>query len=490
MDIFATAITAGDLILEFIRACAAYSEDAKSLETRFQWDLRALKAIRDYFEQRQAQNANQQLSADDAALLERTVEYLDSLVSKVQRSLYKIKRKGFLHSVVNRGMWIARQADLKEMANEVYTWTQRFDVRVLGLPPELRTVIPTTSEAGPPTVVRSNNRLRAFLDLASSSKTTRARKMRLTNPGDIATRITNSGDSCFLPMQEGDKQLILASRWVSSAVRPESPLFDKLEYEMGVLAAALNCLDPAADLRLLRMESFFYHADTTQFIFTQVSPCPIVSMMTLEDVIKGDNFPTAEATLNQRFRLALKLAEAVFFLHTAGFVHKNITSSSIIALQRPGSTPSSSLGDSYLMGFGLIRGVDSRTSKEGAVKEAEDRAGSMWDFDIFQHPDRLCGESSLRYTKTYDVYSLGIVLLQIGWWEPLSEVVQALNEDDPSSWARELLGAVPALGPRTGEKYQRIVAWCLGFDGSEIVTESAFVEHVSDPLDEIVTALS
>jgi serine/threonine protein kinase len=173
--------------------------------------------------------------------------------------------------------------------------------------------------------------------------------------------------------------------------------------------------------------------------------------MTLEGIIKGDSFPTAETTLNQRLKLVLKLAEAVFFLHAAGFIHKNITSSSIIALQRPGSTPSSSLGDSYLMGFGLIRGVDSRTSNEGAVREAEERVGLIWVFDIFQHPDRLCGGISPRYTKTYDVYSLGVVLLEIGWWEPLSEAVQALNEDDPSSWAKEILGTVPALGPRTGE---------------------------------------
>jgi hypothetical protein len=31
--------------------------------------------------------------------------------------------------------------------------------------------------------------------------------MRLKTPGDLVARITNAGDSCFLPMQEGGKQL-------------------------------------------------------------------------------------------------------------------------------------------------------------------------------------------------------------------------------------------------------------------------------------------
>ncbi|KAL7926016.1 hypothetical protein ACQKWADRAFT_309623 [Trichoderma austrokoningii] len=489
MDIFGTVITAGGLILDFVGACAAYSDDAKALKARFEWDLRALKTIQDYFNQRQADNANAQLSPGDVTLLEQTADYLDSLVGKAYRSLSKIKRKGLLNGILNRGMWVARQAELKVMEREIYAWTQRFDVRVLGLPPELRAIIPTGAETGPPAVVKSSNRLRGFLDLASSTKQTRAKDMRLEDSDNFAKKIIGRGSFCFLPLQEGDRQLVFASRKVSQEVVFGTPAFEQLEFDMGVLAAALNCLDATTDIRLLKVESFFYHAETSQFIFTQVCPFSIVSTITLENYIAGDPFFDTQSTLDQRLKLALKLAESIFFLHTAGFVHKNVTSPSIVFLQRrqPSSSP---LDDFYLMGFDLIREVDGRTSDKRVAKGVVEVQRPIWEYDIFQHPDRSPRERQQRYTKTHDVYSFGVVLLEIGYWEPLSEVLPDLDESNPSSWPRELMEAALALGPRTGESYQRLVVWCLGLDGSGIVKGDEFVEHVLDPLDEMVNALS
>ncbi|KAI8630077.1 hypothetical protein F5Y19DRAFT_484503 [Xylariaceae sp. FL1651] len=406
----------------------------------------------------------------------------------MQRSLHKIQRKGLLNRIINQGMWIAQQADLKDIKAEVYAWTRRFNVHVLGLPQELRAAIPAGVDVEPPNIVRSNNMLRDFLKLASSYKKKQVKMKRLEDLDKLTARIIEQGDAYFLPMQEGDKQLIFASRKISPAVLPGTPCFNKLEIKIGILAAALSCLDRNTGIRLLRVESYFYHANLKQFIFNHVSPYPVVSTISLADAIKQDSFPTAEATLDGRFTLALKLAEAVFFLHTAGFVHKNLTSSSVVALQRPG--PASSLNDCYLMGFDLVRGVDGRTSKEGAIRDAKEEARPIWEFDIFQHSDRLRGEGSLRYTKTHDVYSLGVMLLEIGCWEPLMEAVPGLNEEDRSSWTQELLEAASVLGPKTGRRYQRLVVRCLSVDGNEVITESAFVEYVLDPLEEIVNAIS
>jgi serine/threonine protein kinase len=262
--------------------------------------------------------------------------------------------------------------------------------------------------------------------------------------------------------------------------------------EMGELAAALNCLDPTADVRLLKVDYYFYHADGHQFLFAQKPPYPTSSMMTLEEMIRGDPFPKVESPLDERLKLAYKIAEAVFFLHTAGFLHKNITSSSIIAIRRLHPSPGEvvpDVDDSYLMGFDLIRGSEARTTREGAVKESEEPR-SVWDFDVFQHPDRLQGASSPRYIKTYDVYSLGVLLLEVGFWEPLRTIAENLTRDDPAGWARELSELVPQLGARAGERYQSLVAWCLDLNGDHVVKDAEFVQEVLDPLEEIVNALS
>lgn len=495
MDVFATVITAGGIILQFLDACSAYSDEAKSLKTRFDWDIRVLKVLNDYFAQRQALKANQQLAPEDAALLEQTASYLDGFVSKVQKTLWKIERKGWLHDSIRRAAWIARRADLKDMEKEMFEWTRRFNVRLLGLPPELRKIIPATSggdEARPPAVVRSNNRLKEFLALALNAKQTRVKDMLLEDSDELASKITRRGDVSFQPLQYGTEQIIFASRRVPSGRVPGTSAFQSMVYEMGELAAALNCLDPAADIRLLKVEYYFYHADSNQFLFAQKPPYRTTSMMTLEEMISGDPFPKVESPLDERLKLAHKIAEAVFFLHTAGFLHKNITSSSVVALRRSHLPPGEvvpDIDDSYLMGFDLIRGADAITTKEGAIKESEEPR-SLWDFDVFQHPERLQGESSPRYIKTYDMYSLGVVLLEVGLWEPLRKIARDLTEEDPSGWAKELSEIVPQLGPRTGERYQGLVAWCLDLKGDHIVKDAEFLQEVLDPLEDIVNALS
>ena len=156
--------------------------------------------------------------------------------------------------------------------------------------------------------------------------------MLLATSDGVASKITSRGNISFQPLQYGTEQFIFARQKVPHERMPGSPVFQSMVSEMGELAAALNCLDPATDIRLLKVEFYFYHADSNHFLFAQKPPYPTMSMITLEKMIRGDPFPKVEAPLNKRLRLAHKLAEAVFFLHTTDFVHKNITSSSVVAL--------------------------------------------------------------------------------------------------------------------------------------------------------------
>ena len=63
------------------------------------------------------------------------------IVSKVEKTLRNIERKGLLHDSIGRAMWIARRTDLKDMQKGMFEWTSRFNVRLLGLPQEVRKVI-------------------------------------------------------------------------------------------------------------------------------------------------------------------------------------------------------------------------------------------------------------------------------------------------------------------------------------------------------------
>ncbi|KAI1646671.1 uncharacterized protein F4817DRAFT_339929 [Daldinia loculata] len=497
MDIFQTTVTASTLLIQFLGACSEFSSEAESLKTQLEWDLRALRVAQDVL--MKIKDGGQQLSADDADLVKRTSEYLHNLTNKVNRSLKRTGRRGWLYSTINKGTWIARRPQLQDMQKEIHEWTVRLDVRLLALIGEFGISIPTIydkTNSQSSAVFGSNNKLQEFLTLSSIAKSSRTNATLLDDPDGLISRIESTRDISSLPFHDGTQQMLFSCRGVSASISQGTSAFEKLVSEMGELAAALHCLDPSTDVRLLKVKYYFYHPDMRQFLFAQIPPYSFHCMMTLEELIMYNAFPRTETTLDECFKIAYKLAEAVFFLHTAGFCHKNITSRSIVILRRfdmkHGETTIPITDEAYLMGLDLIRGTDALTYGEGVVGERDsDPSRSIWDFDIFQHPDRLKGSNSARYNKTYDIYSLGVVLLAIGFWEPLSKILEphAIDKSNPASWAQQLSQVAPNLRFRVGQKYRRVVQWCIELSGERIIKNAEFIQEVLDPLEEMMNAL-
>ncbi|KAI1392942.1 uncharacterized protein F4822DRAFT_146740 [Hypoxylon trugodes] len=497
MDIFNTTVSTGAMVIQFLSACSEFSSDAKSLKARFEWDLRALKEAQQYFSEGNFGSEKQCLQPEDEALLRRTSEYLNKLVDKVYKGLHRIERQNWLQNTINMTTWIARRSQIQEMAREVHEWTERLNLRVLGLPKEVRTPIPTAyckrRDFIQSTVISSGDRLQEFLALSSRAKLSRANAMLLRNPEELVTQIQAIGDVSYLPPQSGNQQIIFCCRKFSAKSTSE---FDTFMSEMGELAAALSCLDPAMDVRILKVNYYLYHPGSSQFLFAQFPPYHVDCIMTLEEFIKHDPFPSTETTLNDRFKVAYKLAEAVFFLHTAGFCHKNITSHSVVILRQFESKsgakcPPATIDEAYLMGFDLIRGVDAKTYKDGTHNLYKSGLPeNVWNFDIFQHPARLQGYNSPRYTKAHDVYSLGVVLLELGFWQPLSSVVNRIDRTNPYSWTQELLRIAPNTRRVMGGRYHRIIEWCLGLPGDCNIENVDLMQEVLDPLEEIMNILS
>lgn len=97
------------------------------------------------------------------------------------------------------------------------------------------------------------------------------------------------------------------------------------------------------------------------------------------------------------------------------------------------------MGEPYLMGLDMIQSTDGVTILEGAFNPAgasHETIGSR-KLRVFQHPDRYGGNNTRRYIKTHDVDSLGVVLLQIGLWEPISTITRTLGTDS-ATWQEQL----------------------------------------------------
>lgn len=108
--------------------------------------------------------------------------------------------------------------------------------------------------------------------------------------------------------------------------------------------------------------------------------------------------------LTDRFAFARQVANAIGFVHTLGFVHKNVRPENLIEF---GSTDAR-LGSLYLIGFEQVRTADGRTYRQG---------DSMWSKDLYRHPTRQGAAPSEDYCMQHDIYGLGVCLLEIGLWD-------------------------------------------------------------------------
>jgi hypothetical protein len=181
--------------------------------------------------------------------------------------------------------------------------------------------------------------------------------------------------------------------------------------------------------------------------------------------LRGCLLAQANHTLTDRVRIANQLAKSISYIHTLGFVHKTIRPETILVFQDNKSV----LGSTFLVGFERFRAADGRTRRAG---------NSAWEINLYHHPQRQGAIAEESYIMQHDIYSLGVVLLEIGMWD--SFVCYKNDATDPipgpsldislqhpafrsPTLMKEHLVALAerALPKRMGERYKDVVVNCL-----------------------------
>jgi hypothetical protein len=170
--------------------------------------------------------------------------------------------------------------------------------------------------------------------------------------------------------------------------------------------------------------------------------------------------------LEERFRLATDLAGSLYELHASGWLHKSINSHNILffetepvfefgAPRRP-----LSLENPYFTGFA--------SSRPDNPTEISSRRSIDRQVGVYRHPDvqGFSGGAVALYHAEYDIYSLGVVLLEIGTWLRAESL---FRENISGTEFKDLLLTkyVPMLGPSVGKQYMTAVRKCIDgkFDG-------------------------
>jgi hypothetical protein len=170
-------------------------------------------------------------------------------------------------------------------------------------------------------------------------------------------------------------------------------------------------------------------------------------------------------TLSDRFKLAKQVATAVSYVHTLGFVHKNIRPETLVTFEGPKSV----IESCFLIGFEKFRNADGRTLKVG---------DAAWEHNLYRHPQRQGVQPEEIYSMQHDIYSLGVCLLEIGLWDSFVSHESAENDPIPGTalditldvaefsrpglMKEHLVALAKSELPREmGERYEEVVVNCL-----------------------------
>ena len=192
-----------------------------------------------------------------------------------------------------------------------------------------------------------------------------------------------------------------------------------------------------------------------------------------------------EHSLTERMNIAKQLARAVSYIHSLGFVHKNIRPETIIGFwieQQKGS-----LESVFLTGFSQFRAEHNATGKLG---------DAAWEKNLYRHPERQGMHPEEDYVMQHDIYSLGVCLLELGLWTSFAaydseekasrgKMLSLMTEaTDPKSAedSKKMLVAVARrqLPSRMGDRYCGIVVnclTCLDQDNEDFADESEFQDE-------------
>lgn len=125
--------------------------------------------------------------------------------------------------------------------------------------------------------------------------------------------------------------------------------------------------------------------------------------------------PPPAPPLEERFRLAQQLVQGFSFLQERGFSHRSISSASVALFPKQDQAPI----QSYDVRRPLICAIDLFSEFDiDPLPEALEQ-------NIYRHPDdpRIRGPTAATtYEQRFDLYSLSLLLLEIGLWVPLPEI--------------------------------------------------------------------
>ena len=170
-------------------------------------------------------------------------------------------------------------------------------------------------------------------------------------------------------------------------------------------------------------------------------------------------FTEPKASLTDRVSLAHKISTCILYLHAVNWLHKGLRSDGVMFF--PVSS-TSSIAEPYITGYEFAR-----PNKDG---ETTTTATEFADYlMLYVHPSYQGVEAKGTYSIIFDIYSLGIILLEIAYWKRIEQIITIdTHSAKPAQLkaVRERLlepdsSYLPFVKENLGDRYYTAVKSCI-----------------------------
>lgn len=246
------------------------------------------------------------------------------------------------------------------------------------------------------------------------------------------------------------------------------------------LAFFLNKNDKSIGLRSLTCigvtKDVNYSAESIRYGFVYKLPDRYSENTTPSSLFEMLGDDKRELDLGEKFSIAQTLVQSLHELHVSNWLHKAVSSENILFMQQRGASRRQreifSPSSVYLAGYEF--------SRPGRLRDPTQPAGDVVR-SVYAHPAYRGGNS--RYRRLFDIYSLGVVLLEIGLWQ---RVVDSIRPEQTADDIRDLMiESCDDLGPTMGRVYLNAVLSCLNGD---FLVEGLDLDDVAEPNWQDITA--
>lgn len=187
--------------------------------------------------------------------------------------------------------------------------------------------------------------------------------------------------------------------------------------------------------------------------------------LSLEDAYGKERY----MPLNVRLGIAVALTRALSNLHAVGWLHKSLCSGHVLFFHKQHDGSSTEARSRFDFSEPFLFGFDNSRPLLGSSDNTKEFRRSR---QIYTHPERW-GTPQESFCPSHDIYSLGVILLEIGCWRAAKEFDRTKKRfeevNDEKKVRQELVAAAKTYLPHfAGDQYCNAVVACLsGLPGGE-----------------------